>query len=246
MLRFCASIPEPEGIVMKKTAFFALGATVLIAAILLLLLERAASQHSGLPIADRMQYYKLYVDLAKAVLVGFGAALLGILIPAVFAEARFSFERLRDSRTAYSEAKTGIDYLPLRLCTLDLKSAAALIQKAHVRKHEAELYPELEIHLRRRGIRATAEQWGDELYNRLFIARNLLEKHANDWDSLSSNARLVLVREVIPARPRESLVSGALRYEEESATSHVYQRKAKAAHGHPSITKDTSGSPTLP
>ena len=215
---------------MKRTAFFSLGATVFIAAILLLLLKRVADEHSGLPIADRIQYYKLYVDLTKAVLVGFGAALLGILIPAVFAEARYSFERLRDSRTAYSEAKTGIDYLPLRLCTLDLKSASALVQRAHVRKHEAELYPELETHLKRRGIRATPEQWGDELYNRLFIVRKLLEEHAGDWDSLSPDARLLLLREVLPAKAREPLVAGAL--DDEDATTRVHHRRAKAAHAH--------------
>src|SRR5262245_15824982 len=136
---------------MKRTAWLAVIATVVVAAILLVFLERSAGQYSGTtPISDRIEYYKLHVDLAKAVLVGFGAALLGILIPAVFAEARFSFERLRDSRTAYSEAKTSVDYLALRVCTLDPKGAAALVQRAHVRKHEAELYPELGLHLKRR------------------------------------------------------------------------------------------------
>src|SRR5436853_487571 len=133
---------------MKRTAFVALIATVFVTAISLLLLERSAHQYSGVvPLANRIEYYKLYVDLAKSVLVGFGAAMLGILIPAVFAEAHYSFERLRDSRTAYSEAKTSVDYLPLRLCTLNLKAAVALVQRAHVRKHEAELYPELTFHL---------------------------------------------------------------------------------------------------
>jgi hypothetical protein len=195
---------------MKRIATVALIATVLIAAIALLLLERSSRQYSGLlPVADRIQYYKLYVDLAKAVLVGFGAALLGILIPAVFAEARYSFERLRDSRSAYSEAKTSIDYLPLCLCTLDLKAAAAAVQKAHVRKHEAELYPELIVHLKRRGIDKTPEQWGDELYGRLFDVRRVLEAHAGTWDSLRPEARLVLLRKVLIAPPREQLVPGA-------------------------------------
>jgi hypothetical protein len=149
-------------------------------------------QHSNVvPLADRMQYSKLYVDLAKAVLVGFGAALLGILIPAVFAEARYSFERLRGSRTAYSEAKTAVDYLRLRLCTLNLNSAAAFVQRAHVRKHEAELYPELQIHLKRRGIHKTPEQWGDGLDSRLFDVRQLLEAHVSDWNSLTPHARLI-------------------------------------------------------
>ena len=196
---------------MKRTAYVALITTVFVAAVSLFLLERSALQYSGvMPVDDRIQYYKLYADLAKAVLVGFGAALLGILIPAVFAEARYSFERLRDSRTAYSEAKTGIDYLPLRLCTLDLKAAAAFVQRAHVRKHEAELYPELKFHLKKRGINKTPEQWGDGIYSQLFDVRELLEAHAGDWDSLRPDARLALLREVLKTPVKEPLVPGAL------------------------------------
>src|SRR5580704_4578819 len=195
---------------MKRTAYVALITTVFVAAVLLFLLERSALQYSVMSLDDRIQYYKLYVDLAKAVLVGFGAALLGILIPAVFAEARYSFERLRDSRTAYSEAKTGIDYLPLRLCTLDLKAAAAFVQRAHVRKHEAELYPELKFHLKKRGINKTPEQWGDGIYSQLFDVRELLETHAGEWDSLRPEARLALLRDVLKAPVKEPLVAGAV------------------------------------
>lgn len=195
---------------MKRTAYVALITTVVVAAVSLFLLERSALQYSSvMPVNDRIQYYKLYADLAKAVLVGFGAALLGILIPAVFAEARYSFERLRDSRTAYSEAKTGIDYLPLRLCTLDLKAAAAFVQRAHVRKHEAELYPELKFHLKKRGINKTPEQWGDGIYSQLFDVRELLEAHAGEWDSLRPDARLALLREVLKAPVKEPLAAGA-------------------------------------
>ena len=196
---------------MKRTAYVALITTVVVAAVSLFLLERSALQYSGvMPVDDRIQYYKLYADLAKAVLVGFGAALLGILIPAVFAEARYSFERLRDSRTAYSEAKTGVDYLPLRLCTLDLKAAAAFVQRAHVRKHEAELYPELKFHLKKRGINKTPEQWGDGIYSQLYDVRELLEAHAGEWDSLRPDARLALLREVLKTPVKEPLVPGAL------------------------------------
>jgi len=190
---------------MKRTAWTALSVTILAAVTLLAILERSALQHSDLPVADRIEYYKLYADLAKAVVAGFGAALLGILIPAVFAEARYSFDRLKDSRIAYSEAKTSVDYLPLRLCTLELKAAAALVQRAHVRKHEAELYPELSGHLKKRGITKTPDQWGDELYDRLFTIRALLEAHAAEWNSLHPDARLTLIRKVLEAPSRETL-----------------------------------------
>lgn len=196
---------------MKSTAWIAVVATVVVATVLLVLLSRSARQYDGvLPVPDRIEFYKLHVELAKAVLVGFGASLLGILIPAIFAEARFSFERLKDSRTAYSEAKTGVDYLALRVCTLDLKAAVALVQRTHVKKHEAELYPELRVHLKRRGIAQTPAQWGDALYDRLFTVRTLLEAHSRDWDSLGMDQRLTLVRTVLPARPRETLVPGAV------------------------------------
>jgi hypothetical protein len=122
-------------------------------------------------------------------------------IATVFAEARYSFERLRE-RSSYSEAKTGIDYLPLRLCTLDLKAAAAFVQRAHVRKLEAELYPELKFHLKKRGINKTLDQWGDGIYFQLFDVRELLEAHAGEWDSLGPDARLALLREVLKAPVR--------------------------------------------
>ena len=190
---------------MRRTAWLALLATVVVAMTLLLLLMRGAREHRALlPVSDRIEYYKLYVDLSKAVLVGFSAALLGILIPAVLAETRHSFERLRDSRTAYSEAKTSVDYLPLRICTLDLRAAGALVQRAHVRKHEAELYSELRQHLRRRGILLSPDQWGDELYNRLFAIRSVLEAHAADWDKLTTVERLAALRAKVPSPPKET------------------------------------------
>jgi hypothetical protein len=108
---------------MKRTAYVALITTVFVAVILLLLLGRGVRQYSGVvPLEDRIQYYKLYVDLAKAVLVGFGAALLGILIPAIFAEARYSFERLRDSRTAYEPIGRVLEW---QTSTIDLIQSSA-------------------------------------------------------------------------------------------------------------------------
>jgi hypothetical protein len=168
---------------------------------------------ASMPTADRVQYLKLYADWAKAILVGFGAALLAVLIPAYLSEARFHFERLKDSRTAYSEAKTGQDYLLLRLSTQDLKDAAALVQRVHVRKHEAELYPELAIHLKRRRIDRTPEQWGDELYGRLFIVRQLLESKAGEWDSMSIGSRLALLREALPAPGLDELAEGSFGFD---------------------------------
>ncbi len=196
---------------MRRTVWIALGVTVFLAAAMLLLLRYSARQlDTAMPAAQKIEYYKLYVEVLKAIVVGFGAAILGILIPAILAEARYSFERLRDSRKAYSEAKTAGDYLALRICTLDLKAAAALLQRAHVCKHEAELYPELKQHLRRRSIKKSPEQWGDALYSQYVDVRELLESNSRDWDHLTPDARLSLVRGKIPAPAKDQLTPGAI------------------------------------
>jgi hypothetical protein len=186
---------------------------VIMIASLLVIVWLTRNLSPSMPTADRIQYLKLYADWAKAILVGFGAALLAVLIPAYLSEARFHFERLKDSRTAYSEAKTGQDYLLLRLSTLDLKDAAALVQRVHVRKHEAELYPELAIHLKRRRIDRTPEQWGDEIYGRLFVVRQLLESKAGEWDSMSIGSRLAFLREAIPAPNLDELAEGSFDFD---------------------------------
>jgi len=195
---------------MKRIAISALVATILVLVIgLFVIWHKAANIDSTLPIQDRIQYLKLYLDLAKALGVGLGAALLSILLPAFFAEARYQFERLKDSRTAYGEAKTGIEYLPLRICALDLNAAAALMQQEHIKKHKAELYAELKMHLKHRKINRTPGQWGDEIYGRLFLIRNFLESHANVWDSRSPGERLTMLRKVLKAPEMESLENGS-------------------------------------
>ena len=142
------------------------------------------------PPSERVEYYAIYFDVLKAIWLGIAIALL----PVGIGELRHDFERLKESRIAYSEAKTGVDYLPLRVSSLNLTEAAALIQQVHVRKHQAELYEELERHLRRRGYEGTPAQWGDMLYYELIRVRDLLEAHASEWDKLEPDERLKIVR----------------------------------------------------
>ena len=172
---------------MKRTAWIALVVAVVVTGIMLAELRQYVLHViPGIPATERVEYYKLAVEIFNAILVGFGAALFGILFPAILAESRSSFERLKDSRHVYSEAKTAGDYLAIRLCTMDLRDAAEFVQRAHVYKHAAELYPELRGHLKQRGIRKTAAQWGDGLYHQYFIVRELLEDHTADWGYFAS------------------------------------------------------------
>lgn len=115
--------------------------------------------------AARLQYLQFYYEAFKTLLVGFVVAVLAVVIPHHLNEARYTFERLKDSRRAYSEAHTGITYLEYRLAVLDYGAAIALIEDIHVKKHMAETYDELAVHLGRKG--QTVKDWSDRLAKKL-------------------------------------------------------------------------------
>ncbi|HSY51239.1 MAG TPA: hypothetical protein VLC46_20705 [Thermoanaerobaculia bacterium] len=147
--------------------------------------------------ATRLSYYQLYADALKAIIIGFGVALVGVLLPAILAETRSRFDKLKDSRLAYSQAKTGVDYLALRLCAMSLADAGAHIQAVHVFKHQAELYDELKVWLARRYTPSDSlhdpSVWAESLYDRIFAMRAVLEDHAGKWDKLRPDVRIKLL-----------------------------------------------------
>jgi hypothetical protein len=162
------------------------------------LLERAR------PDPSRVDYYKLYVDIFKIILAGFLVAMLGVLIPAVTAEARYDFERLKASRVAYSRAKTGVDYLKLRIASMKLAEASAQVQEVHFHKHKAELYDELQLHLDRRyptEMRMDVDKWDEMMYQKLFLIREVLEKEAEHWDGMKPTERIKLISTYLPSEP---------------------------------------------
>jgi cyanate permease len=158
--------------------------------------------------AARLSYYQLYADALKAIIVGFGVALVGVLLPAILAETRSRFDRLKESRLAYSQAKTGVEYLALRLCAMSLADAGAHIQSVHVFKHQALLYDELNVWLARRYSRRYSSHselkdpvvWGESLYVKIFAMKAVLEDHADTWDTLTPDARITLL---LAGRPSE-------------------------------------------
>lgn len=72
-----------------------------------------------------------FLDAYKAIGVGFLVALLGAIIPQLLPEGRDRFERFKDSRVAYSEAKTSVLYLPEKLSNLTFSDAVTAVQDAH-------------------------------------------------------------------------------------------------------------------
>ena len=70
---------------------------------------------------------KFFLEAYKAIGVGFLVALLGAIIPHVLAEARDSFERFKESRITYSQAKTSVIYLPEKLTGLAFAEAVSAV-----------------------------------------------------------------------------------------------------------------------
>src|ERR1017187_11027645 len=128
----------------------------------------------------------VYLEIFKILGGGLFVALLTLYIQ----KQHYTFERMKESRRAYSEAKTAVDYLELRLSCLKLADAAQLLQQIHINKHMAEIYPELLVHLKRKGTNKSPLEWGDDLYFKLYAVRRILERHVSEWDELAPALRL--------------------------------------------------------
>jgi hypothetical protein len=150
-------------------------------------------RESQTPPTDRLAYSRLYLEAFKVIVVSFFVALLGILIPARIREVRYNFEKLKESRIAYSLAKTGVTYLPLRMCNLTFAEASTLIQEVHFQKHQAELYKELKQHVAH--LQVSKRRWSDEMFVRLVDYGEVLEAHSAIWDSSTLSERLTFLQE---------------------------------------------------
>ncbi len=95
--------------------------------------------------ALRVQYLEQYIDLAQIIAVGVVVTLIGVIIPLLLPEARDKFERYKESRLAYSRAKTAVIYLPDRVLNLDREKAFLLVEKAHREIHFAETFEDVII-----------------------------------------------------------------------------------------------------
>lgn len=144
--------------------------------------------------------YAVGVDLYRTLLIGTAVALAGTLLPLVFKESRESFEQRKAARHAYSDAKTGLDYVHVRLASLELTEAVALLQSIHVNKHVAESYPELAEFVHGKSV----SQWSTNAYDLLASCRMTLEDSVDIWNELRPSARIEKLRQLSPRREKES------------------------------------------
>jgi hypothetical protein len=140
---------------------------------------------------------RLYFDAYQAIGIGFLVALLGTIIPNLILESRDKFERAKESRIAYSQAKTSVLYLQGTLSVLGYGEAMAVLQESHRKLHIAETYgKELKQYLKWYGDKET---WIAQTYWELTAVRRLLQSRADEWKDLSFGARTALVDKALSA-----------------------------------------------
>jgi hypothetical protein len=169
------------GRVIKGMVVVAVGATVVL---LVVMAVTPAPIESEL----KLRYMQFYYEAFKTLLISFVAGVLIALVPQYLNEAKYTFERLRESRRAYSEAHTGITYLEYKLAVLDYGAAMALIEEIHVKKHMAETYDELALHLSRKG--EPIKAWSDRIAVKLDKLKNEVGTDFVRWTDNSPQERL--------------------------------------------------------
>lgn len=88
----------------------------------------------------QVQYLEQYIEVAQVIVVGVFVTLVSVIIQFMIPEARDRFERYKESRQAYSRAKTAVLYLPDRVANSNLENAFILVEEAHRELHLAETF----------------------------------------------------------------------------------------------------------
>ena len=141
-----------------------------------------------------IEYYKLLQGFMDMLFVGVAVGLAAIIIPSVISSRREAFERYKEARQAYSEATTGVLYLPERLAALDMKDGMTLINQVHEKKHIAETYAELEDQMKRRSGDRTAKQWSTNMWKTLDAYKKAVSANADTWDGMERKKKIEILR----------------------------------------------------
>lgn len=145
----------------------------------------------------KLKYMNYFLGIYKTIFVSFLVTLLVALLPQVYTEKKDRFERLKESRRAYSEAKTAVIYLPYKLSEMNYLRGASALEVAHVKLHMALTYPELETHLSQLGHTETPREWGEKVYDKLVKMKELLKEKGEEWDNMKRTARLEAFKELL-------------------------------------------------
>ena len=136
----------------------------------------------------RATYLEQYVGLVQVIAVGIVVTLLSVIIPMTLPEARDRFERYKESRQAYSRAKTAVIYLPDKVSSLDREKAFLLVEDAHRELHLAETFQDVIIGKGYLKWFANPGLWISYNYWQIFAVAEVLRNV--DWNASKNRDRL--------------------------------------------------------
>jgi hypothetical protein len=93
----------------------------------------------------QVKYLEQYISVAQVIVAGVFVSLVSVIIQFMLPEARDRFEQFKESRLAYSRAKTAVLYLPDRVANSDQVTAFVLVEEAHRALHLAETFEDVMI-----------------------------------------------------------------------------------------------------
>ncbi len=140
--------------------------------------------------ALKLKHMEYFFGIYKTIVVSFFVTLFVALLPLVYTEKKDRFERLKESRRAYSEAKTAVIYMPYKLSEMTYLEGVSALEEAHVKLHMAQTYPELAIHLYRLGHSETPKVWAKNVYDKLVTMKKVLRDKSKEWDDMKRTIRL--------------------------------------------------------
>lgn len=150
------------------------------------------SLHVKFPLPEddtsRVLYMAHYVEVIQIIAVGVIVTLLSVIIPIMLPEARDRFERYKESRQAYSRAKTAVMYLPDKVLSTNRKTAFKLVEEAHRELHFAETFEQVIIDKGYLYWFKYPKLW--VLYNYWQIVAVATVLRNTDWDSMQDSDEL--------------------------------------------------------
>ena len=129
---------------VRQTLILVVTFSLVIAIIIFIIIGKAFP----LPDSEELlvHYLKEYITLIQIIIVGVVVTLISVIIPMILPEAKDKFERYKQSRHAYSRAKTAVLYLADKILDVDdRKKAFEIVEATHRELHLAETFKDMII-----------------------------------------------------------------------------------------------------
>lgn len=168
--------------------------------ITIVILALATWQYYSTNKSHDIEFYKLFLDFVKNVLIGFLIAVLGILIPQMIPFKRFDLEVSKKAKEIYSEAKTEMECFAYKFQYMDdVNKILQFLQEVQQKKHLADVYHEYLPNVNPEGKYPAQRIWPKDLkpYNRITNIRNIVQENSSDWKELSPDKRFKIINEVV-------------------------------------------------